>query len=73
MIVIQAKVLAGTHIDNAAMDILRLSKQLNCIVEFDFNGVGLFATPTMDSHEKVVATYHEKLKGMPHTAEGGEA
>jgi len=62
MIAINVKVTGGTRIEQAAKETIQLADKLDCVVDFEFNGVKLFAQGGMTVAE-IVDTYHEKLHG----------
>lgn len=52
---------AGDDIKDAFTEAIRISKQLNCYTEFNFNGVTCLAHPEGFA-DKGVAMYHRQLE-----------
>jgi hypothetical protein len=52
---------AGDDIKGAFTEAIRIAKQINCLTEFDFNGVTCLVHPEGFADEGV-AMYHKQLK-----------
>ena len=53
--------IAGTSIEDAAEDMLKISKLLGIMIEMDFNGVQLIAANRMTA-EMIVDSYHNAIE-----------
>jgi hypothetical protein len=60
MLTIKADVTAGSDIEQAFKDAIKLADTLNCFVEFDFNGILCSANPGGNA-AKGSAHYFEQL------------
>ena len=56
-------VLAGSHINATIKQALDLAAKLDISVEFSFNGISVFVTPSMIV-EEVIATYEKDLSRL---------